>query len=78
MAKKGLKSEDRPDVITRVLKIKLDSLMTKLKDQRTFGRVKGGNLHTHRSNFIQSRFCLICYLITKSHPFFLIGSRLHH
>ena len=43
MAERGLKSEDRPDVITRVFKIKLDSLMTDLKDRRTFGRVKGGN-----------------------------------
>lgn len=47
MAERGLKSEDRPDVITRVFKIKLDSLMHDLKDGRTFGRVKGGNLSIH-------------------------------
>ena len=47
MAARGLKSEDRPDVITRVFKIKLDCLMHDLKERRTFGRVKGGNLTIH-------------------------------
>ncbi|GJS24178.1 DNA helicase PIF1, ATP-dependent [Tanacetum coccineum] len=37
----GLKSEDRPDVISRVFKIKLDCLMKELKDGHIFGRVKG-------------------------------------
>ncbi|GKC44676.1 DNA helicase PIF1, ATP-dependent [Tanacetum coccineum] len=41
MDKRGLNSEDRPDVITRVFKIKLDSLMKDLKDGHTFGHVKG-------------------------------------
>ncbi|GJW38058.1 DNA helicase PIF1, ATP-dependent [Tanacetum coccineum] len=57
MAKRGLKSEDRPDVISRVFKIKLVCLMKELKDGHTFGRVKGvvytiefqkrGLLHCH-------------------------------
>ncbi|GKC64429.1 putative PIF1 DNA helicase/replication protein A1-like protein, partial [Tanacetum coccineum] len=38
---RGLKSEDQPDIVTRVFKIKLDSLMKDLKDGRIFGRVKG-------------------------------------
>ncbi|GJQ94135.1 ATP-dependent DNA helicase PIF1-like protein [Tanacetum coccineum] len=41
VSKKGLKPEDRPDVITRVFKIKLDSLIKEFKDERTFGRVRG-------------------------------------
>ncbi|GJX04080.1 DNA helicase PIF1, ATP-dependent, partial [Tanacetum coccineum] len=42
MAKRGLKSEDRPDVISRVFKIKLDCLMKEIKDDHIFGRVEGG------------------------------------
>ncbi|GKB49987.1 hypothetical protein Tco_0900740 [Tanacetum coccineum] len=41
IAKRGLKSEDRPDVISRVFKIKLDCLMKEIKDDHTFGRVEG-------------------------------------
>nr|GFA98926.1 hypothetical protein [Tanacetum cinerariifolium] len=37
----GLKSEDRPDVISRVFKIKRDCLVNELKDGHIFGRVKG-------------------------------------
>ncbi|GJW89245.1 hypothetical protein Tco_0164585 [Tanacetum coccineum] len=40
-SERGLKSEDRPDIVTRVFKMKLDSLMKDLKDRRMFGRVKG-------------------------------------
>nr|GFA45346.1 hypothetical protein [Tanacetum cinerariifolium] len=41
MAKRGLNSEDRPDIISRVFKIKLDYLMKDLNDDHTFGRVEG-------------------------------------
>nr|GEZ81568.1 ATP-dependent DNA helicase PIF1-like [Tanacetum cinerariifolium] len=41
MEKRGLKSEDHPDVILRVFKIKLDCLMKELNDRHIFGRVKG-------------------------------------
>ncbi|GKA34770.1 ATP-dependent DNA helicase PIF1-like protein [Tanacetum coccineum] len=41
MEKRGLKSEDRPDVISEVFKIKLDCLMKELKDDHTFGHVQG-------------------------------------
>nr|GEU99924.1 hypothetical protein CTI12_AA250730 [Tanacetum cinerariifolium] len=37
----GLKYVDRPDVISRVVKIKLDCLMKELNDGHIFGRVKG-------------------------------------
>nr|GEW96385.1 hypothetical protein [Tanacetum cinerariifolium] len=38
----GLKSEDRPDIITRVFKQKLDSLMKDFKDNHYFRRLKAG------------------------------------
>nr|GEW04155.1 hypothetical protein [Tanacetum cinerariifolium] len=38
---RNLKSEDRPYVMTRVFKIKLDSLMKDLKERHIFGHVKG-------------------------------------
>nr|GFA99930.1 hypothetical protein [Tanacetum cinerariifolium] len=38
----NLKSEDRPDVMTRVVKIKLDIPMKDLKERYIFGHVKGG------------------------------------
>ncbi|GJY51737.1 hypothetical protein Tco_0442584 [Tanacetum coccineum] len=41
VAERNLKSEDRPDVITRVFKMKLDNLMKDLKDRHIFGHVKG-------------------------------------
>ncbi|GJS91564.1 ATP-dependent DNA helicase PIF1-like protein [Tanacetum coccineum] len=41
VAEKGLKSEDRPDVITRVFKQKLGSLMKDFKEKRWFGRLRG-------------------------------------
>nr|GEZ82120.1 DNA helicase PIF1, ATP-dependent [Tanacetum cinerariifolium] len=47
MEKRGLKSEDRPDVISRVFKIKLDCLMKELNDGHIFGRVKRGLPHCH-------------------------------
>ena len=42
MSEKGLKSEDRPDVITRVFKQKLDTLMKQFKDKNYFGPLKAG------------------------------------
>ncbi|GJS03997.1 ATP-dependent DNA helicase RRM3-like protein [Tanacetum coccineum] len=41
IAERNLKSEDRPDVMTRVFKMKLDSLMKDLNERHIFGRVKG-------------------------------------
>ncbi|GKD56363.1 hypothetical protein Tco_1289750, partial [Tanacetum coccineum] len=41
VAERNLKSKDRPDVITRVFKMKLDSLMKDFKERHIFGRVKG-------------------------------------
>ncbi|GKB78135.1 helicase-like protein [Tanacetum coccineum] len=41
VAEKVLKSHDRPDVITRVFKQKLDSLMKDFKEKRWFGRLRG-------------------------------------
>ncbi|KAK9705842.1 hypothetical protein RND81_07G086300 [Saponaria officinalis] len=40
-SKKGLRSEDRPDIICRVFKIKLEELMRDLKFEHIFGRARG-------------------------------------
>ncbi|XP_071714219.1 uncharacterized protein [Rutidosis leptorrhynchoides] len=37
----GLKPEDRPDISTRVFKIKLDSLITQIRDGKLFGQLIG-------------------------------------
>ena len=42
VAEMGLNSDDRPDVITRVFKQKLDSLMREFKDNHYFGHLKAG------------------------------------
>lgn len=38
----GLKAEDRPDIICRVFKIKLDQLIKDLREEKIFGRVQAG------------------------------------
>ena len=43
MEEKKLKSEDRPVVITRVFKQKLDTLMKEFKDKKYFGALKAGS-----------------------------------
>ncbi|GJV82639.1 uncharacterized protein Tco_1522537, partial [Tanacetum coccineum] len=40
LKKKGLKSEDRPDVTSRVFKMKLDQLMKDIKEKEIFRRVR--------------------------------------
>ncbi|GJR79669.1 uncharacterized protein Tco_0150454 [Tanacetum coccineum] len=40
LKKRGLKSKDRPDVTTRVFKIKLDRLIKDIKEMLIFGQVK--------------------------------------
>jgi hypothetical protein len=47
VVERGLKSEDRPDAITRVFKQKLDSLMKEFKDKHYFGHLKGGKYFTN-------------------------------
>ena len=39
----GLRSEDRPDILSRVFKMKLDELMKDLKTKNVFGKAIGGN-----------------------------------
>uniref|UniRef100_M1A3N6 Helicase n=1 Tax=Solanum tuberosum TaxID=4113 RepID=M1A3N6_SOLTU len=39
---RGLAPEDRPDIITRVFKVKLDHLIKDLRDNKVFGQVKAG------------------------------------
>ncbi|GJY87089.1 putative PIF1 DNA helicase/replication protein A1-like protein [Tanacetum coccineum] len=40
LRRKGVKSEDRPDITTRVSKMKLDQLIKDIKEKRIFRRVK--------------------------------------
>ncbi|GKC23357.1 hypothetical protein Tco_1025507, partial [Tanacetum coccineum] len=40
MAERNLKSEDRPEVVSRVFKMKLDTLIKDLKKNKLFGRVE--------------------------------------
>ncbi|XP_042055868.1 uncharacterized protein LOC121800363 [Salvia splendens] len=40
LASKGLKSDDRPDIICRIFKVKLDNLIRDLKSKKIFGAVK--------------------------------------
>ncbi|XP_041999843.1 uncharacterized protein LOC121749330 [Salvia splendens] len=40
LASKGLKSDDRPDIICRIFKVKLDNLIRDLKSEKIFGTVK--------------------------------------
>ncbi|XP_074305160.1 uncharacterized protein LOC141640171 [Silene latifolia] len=40
-SKRGLRPEDRPDIVCRVFKMKLDELIRDLKDRHIFGRARG-------------------------------------
>ncbi|XP_074318412.1 uncharacterized protein LOC141655221 [Silene latifolia] len=61
--KRGLRPEDRPDILTRVFKLKLDELMRDLKERHIFGRTravvytiefqKRGLPHAHILLFLQ-------------------------
>ncbi|KAM3270518.1 hypothetical protein P3S67_028720 [Capsicum chacoense] len=40
VGRRGLKTEDRPDILSRIFKIKLDHLIKNLKANQIFGKVK--------------------------------------
>ena len=40
---KGVKSEDRPDILSRIFKMKLDQLIKDLKMGNIFGKSTGGS-----------------------------------
>ncbi|XP_071718818.1 uncharacterized protein [Rutidosis leptorrhynchoides] len=42
LAPLNLNREDRPDIVTRVFKMKLDSLYDQIKDEKMFGYLRGG------------------------------------
>lgn len=42
----GLKAEDRPDILCRVFKMKLDQLIKDLKKQNIFGKVQAGKIQS--------------------------------
>ena len=59
MREHNLSATDRPDVMTRVFKIKLDQLVKDFKELHLFGRIQAGtirnnllNINTFSINFI--------------------------
>ena len=50
--KPGQKVEDRPDVVARVFKIKLDELLNDLKHGQHFGKVIAGIINLHLKYFL--------------------------
>ena len=56
MLEHNLSSTDRPDVLTRVFKMKLDQLMKDFKELRLFGRIQAGTMHTILPKFIFNFF----------------------
>ena len=51
----GLKAEDRPDILCRVFKIKLDGLIDDLKEGKIFGKILGC-----KSVFMQRFIKILC------------------
>ncbi|XP_019153878.1 PREDICTED: disease resistance protein RPM1-like [Ipomoea nil] len=47
VAHRGLKAEDRPDIICRVFKMKLDVMIEDIKTDKLFGKIFGGLAHAH-------------------------------
>nr|KAJ0194070.1 hypothetical protein LSAT_V11C800411850 [Lactuca sativa] len=63
---KNLKPEDMPDILTRIFKIKLDSLISRLKEEVFLGEVDGGiNLKYHYSLSFGIPHCHICLFLEK-------------
>ncbi|XP_074265614.1 uncharacterized protein LOC141588056 [Silene latifolia] len=58
VSKRGLRPEDRPDIVCRVFKMKLDELIRDLMDRHIFGRARG-----EKSNDIYERVFAIVYTI---------------
>lgn len=54
--KRGLKSEDCPDIIARVFKIKLDNMIIDLRKSKVFGNVKACIIQLYEY------FSNICYI----------------
>lgn len=62
LKKHNLKPEDRPDLVSRIFKIKLDHLIKEIKKGKIFGKVKAGNFFFFN---VVLRFCStnIIYLL---------------
>ncbi|KAL4275734.1 hypothetical protein AHAS_Ahas20G0136800 [Arachis hypogaea] len=58
VANYSLKPSDRPDIISRVFKIKLDALLKGLKDGSIFGKPKGSKIQFKEPNVIRLPFHL--------------------
>ena len=49
---KGIRAEDRPDILSRVFKMKLDELINDLKTEKIFGDTIGGNHKSRNFTFV--------------------------
>lgn len=58
LGKHGLNPEDRPDITTRMFKMKLDMLITDLKDNNIIGEVNASKLFKSIINYCLLLFCL--------------------
>ncbi|KAL7616464.1 hypothetical protein Lser_V15G00051 [Lactuca serriola] len=61
----NLKPEDRPDILTRIFKIKLDSLISQLKDEKTLGEV-AGVVYTIEFQKRGLPHCHVCLFLEKN------------
>ncbi|XP_076900484.1 uncharacterized protein LOC143554659 [Bidens hawaiensis] len=66
---KNRKSEDRPDILCRVFKMKLDSLMKDLKDKALFGKLQAGvyTIEFHKCGLPHAHICLFLHSEHKIH-----------
>jgi len=64
LKKHNLKPEDRPDLVSRIFKIKLDHLIKEIKKGRIFGKVKAGKTHSTR-NYLLLFYSFILYYVVK-------------
>ncbi|KAL8128783.1 hypothetical protein V2J09_017938 [Rumex salicifolius] len=55
LKEQGLKPEDRPDIVYRVFKFKLNDMVKYIKKKKIFGEVKAGLPHTHILIFLHQK-----------------------
>nr|GEV86495.1 hypothetical protein [Tanacetum cinerariifolium] len=68
LKKRGLKSEDHPDVSTRVFKMNLDHLINDIKENRVFGKVKA-EVYTIEFQKRGLPQCQICFWLDDNDKF---------
>ncbi|XP_076889973.1 uncharacterized protein LOC143540899 [Bidens hawaiensis] len=65
----GLNSEDRPDILCRIFKMKLDSMIKLLKDKSLFGKVKAAvyTIEFQKRSLPHAHICLFIHPDNKIH-----------